>query len=245
MRKSTAIPVILTILLVITVCCLCVCLVLFASGATYYFWQDNIQSTLTADNFWQDNIQSTLTADTQTPAIEEDLPANEENPITTEEPGISLDPDPTLQPANPSTQISAYDNLLALQEEIVPINDAIVLAERLAGKSDIPYWPYRRRLFPLTMQLSWLNANVDTNENFRISATLRYLGENVYIWIENGVDYDQRDLTALGDAFDDEIYPTDREFFGSEWSPGVDDDPHIYIVYAGGLGLSLAGYYSS
>ena len=232
MRKYPAIPVILAILLVITVCCLCVCLVLFASGATYYFWQDNIQSTLTAD--------------TQTPAIEEDLPVNEENPINTEEPGISLDPDPTLQPADPSTQISAYDNLLALQEEIVPINDAIVLAERLAGKSDIPETvpdpdaPYR-----VGDQQDFWVTNVDTNENFRISATLRYLGENVYIWIENGVDYDQRDLTALGDAFDDEIYPTDREFFGSEWSPGVDDDPHIYIVYAGGLGLSLAGYYSS
>ncbi len=88
-------------------------------------------------------------------------------------------------------------------------------------------------------------TDVDTNENFQISATLRYLGDNVYIWIENGVDYNQRDLKDLGDAFDDEIYPTNRAFFGSEWSPGVDGDPHIYIVYAGGLGQSLAGYYSS
>ena len=53
------------------------------------------------------------------------------------------------------------------------------------------------------------------------------------------------DLEYLGDAFDYVIYTTNREFFGSEWTPGVDEDPRIYIVYAGGLGRSLAGYFSS
>jgi hypothetical protein len=41
------------------------------------------------------------------------------------------------------------------------------------------------------------------------------------------------------------IYPTTREFFGSEWSPGIDGDEHIYILYARGLGFSVAGYFSS
>ena len=42
------------------------------------------------------------------------------------------------------------------------------------------------------------------------------------------------------DTFDQKIIPTDREFFGSEGNPGVDGDPHIYVLYAGGLGTTLA-----
>ena len=47
------------------------------------------------------------------------------------------------------------------------------------------------------------------------------------------------------DSFENKIYPTDREFFGSEWTPGVDNDPHIYIVYTRGSGASNAGYFST
>ena len=47
------------------------------------------------------------------------------------------------------------------------------------------------------------------------------------------------------DTFENKIYPTDREFFGSEWTPGVDSDPHIYVIYASGLGSGIAGFYNS
>jgi immune inhibitor A len=46
-------------------------------------------------------------------------------------------------------------------------------------------------------------------------------------------------------TFEDKIYPTDRRFFGSEWTPGVDNDPHIYVLYVRGVGASTAGYYST
>ncbi|NJN43736.1 MAG: hypothetical protein HC806_02685, partial [Anaerolineae bacterium] len=66
-----------------------------------------------------------------------------------------------------------------------------------------------------------------------------------YFWIENGVFYNESELAALAEEFETHIYPTVREFFGSEWSPGVDGDEHLYILYASGLGSSLAGYFSS
>ncbi len=47
------------------------------------------------------------------------------------------------------------------------------------------------------------------------------------------------------DTFENKIYPTDREFFGSEWTPGVDNDPHVYVVYTRGTGASNAGYFST
>jgi hypothetical protein len=49
----------------------------------------------------------------------------------------------------------------------------------------------------------------------------------------------------LVDTFDNEIYPKNREFFGEEWTPGIDGDPHIYILYARDLGGSVAGFFSS
>ncbi len=52
-------------------------------------------------------------------------------------------------------------------------------------------------------------------------------------------------MKALIDTFENKIYPTNRDFFGSEWTPGVDADPHLFILYARGLGGSVAGYFSS
>ena len=54
-----------------------------------------------------------------------------------------------------------------------------------------------------------------------------------------------RDVARLVDEFEYKTYPTNREFFGSEWTPGVDGDPHLYMAYLGGLGDSIAGYFAS
>ncbi|HRJ75869.1 MAG TPA: immune inhibitor A, partial [Anaerolineales bacterium] len=59
------------------------------------------------------------------------------------------------------------------------------------------------------------------------------------------VDVNENEVAALGEEFENKIYPTTREFFGSEWSPGIDGDEHIYILYSRGLGFSVAGYFSS
>ncbi len=155
------------------------------------------------------------------------------------------DPTPSAIITSPPSQ-KAYETLITLENTVVPINDPVELAERLGGLSDVPAVlidpnaPYSIN----ASKVFWV-TNVDTNKHFQITATLRYVGDHTYIWIENGVKYDESDLYELGDAFDDKIVPTNREFFGTEWNPGVDGDPHIYVLYAGGLGYSLAGYYSS
>ncbi len=71
-----------------------------------------------------------------------------------------------------------------------------------------------------------------------------YLTSHVYFWVEKGVQYKDSDVKAFVDRFETKTYPTDREFFGSEWTPGVDQDVHLYILDTGGLGNSIAGYYS-
>jgi immune inhibitor A len=59
------------------------------------------------------------------------------------------------------------------------------------------------------------------------------------------VRFDRDDLEAAADLFEEHTYVTDRAFFGPEWSPGVDNDPHLSILHARNLGSTVAGYYSS
>jgi hypothetical protein len=127
----------------------------------------------------------------------------------------------------------------------VPISDPISLAERLLGVKDIPLVLAERAdpIPPGTRQMFWA-TNIDSNENFQIEARLAYVTDHVYFWVEEGVEVNQQDVEALVDSFENETYPTDREFFGEEWSPGVDGDNHLYMIYAGGLGSGIAGYYS-
>lgn len=126
----------------------------------------------------------------------------------------------------------------------IPPNDPYDIAYRLEGRTDIP-----SQLPGPTVPLDigdaeefWL-MDTDTNENFQIIANLQYITDHSYFWIEDGISFDEDELARLAQAFEEKIYPTNREFFGSEWTPGVDNDPHIYILYARGLGSQVAGYY--
>ncbi len=143
----------------------------------------------------------------------------------------------------PSDQVSS-DTLKTLDNTIVPVNDLRDLACRLHGKCNIPETlpsgPYQVG----ARQTFWA-TNTDNNESFQVNATLQYLTDHAYFWVEDGVTFDQGEMKKLVDTFETKIYPTDRAFFGSEWTPGVDDDPHIYILYARGIGSNIAGSFSS
>jgi immune inhibitor A len=160
-------------------------------------------------------------------------------------PTPSMSETSTTEPQNEPT-IVLTDTLETLENTIVPVNDLNDLAKRFLGIENIPATvpPPVRPYQVGDTQVFWV-SDTDTNENFQIDATLQYITDHVYFWIENGVLFNRNDLKNLVETFETKIYPTDREFFGSEWTPGVDDDPHLYIVYAGNLGSNLAGYFSS
>jgi immune inhibitor A len=153
---------------------------------------------------------------------------------------------PVVRPSEvPLNQDLSQATLRQLEDTIVPINDPIELAERLRGLPDVPrIVATDAEAIPVGSVKKFWVSNVDTIENFEIDAELVYATEHVYFWIENGVKYDRGDVVSLVDEFEEKIYPTDREFFGSEWSPGVDGDVHLYILFARNLGTSVAGYYS-
>jgi len=155
---------------------------------------------------------------------------------------------PTAEPEveRPSVPESAGQTRTTLETTIVPENDPYDLACRFKNICNVPETldppatPYKVG----DKQKFWI-ANSNTDENFEIEAELLYETPHTYFWAENPRDVDMNDLKRLMDTFEEKIYPTDREFFGSEWIPGVDGDPHIYVVYASNIGYTVAGYFSS
>ncbi len=136
--------------------------------------------------------------------------------------------------------------LSVLEQVKIPEAELPDLAQRFEGIQDIPATlPPPPSFFQAgDTQVFWA-SNDDTNNNFQVNATLEYVTPHVYFWVQDGVRYNQQSLQNLADTFENKIYPTDREFFGSEWTPGIDGDPHLYILYAKGLGKSVAGYFNS
>jgi len=157
-------------------------------------------------------------------------------------------PEPTPVVTREPVSDTATETETLLETTVVPVRDLHELAIRLRGlHADTPrtvnpqgspdYEVGTRRLFHV--------SNVDTDEQFDVYAILKYKTDHVYMWVEEGVRFDQDRLKAAADLFEEHTYPTDRAFFGSEWIPGVDNDPHLSILHAHNLGDTVAGYYSS
>ncbi|MBN2549212.1 MAG: immune inhibitor A [Anaerolineales bacterium] len=234
---------IILVLVLVLVCCVCL---LGGIGAwTYLFWSDGPVVQVTFSGYLPGF--PTAGATPTPPVVIRPTATLPLAPLPSASPPDFATPQPTEDAsavvATPFVSESALD---LLNNTIVPVNDPLELAVRLERKSDLPH---RWEGVPVIYQIGdvqdfWV-TNTDSNLSSLIQATLRYETSHVYFWIENGVAYDQRHLQKLVEAFEDKIYPTNREFFGSEWTPGVDNDPHLFILYARELGSSVAGYFSS
>lgn len=218
------------VLIFVLLCC--ICSLLFFGGLAVY----RLINTTDIDNGtpWVDVIGG---SPTETPVVIRPTLESTLQVLETPIPGNTQILDNVKVPT---------DTLEVLKSALVPNNDLIGLAYRLQGKEDIPATvaPPAMPLQAGTQDTFWV-TNVDTNESFQVNATLQYVTDHAYFWIEDGVRFDEGDLRDLAEEFEYKIYPTNREFFGSEWTPGIDGDPHLYILFARGIGSSLAGYFSS
>ncbi len=155
-------------------------------------------------------------------------------------------PAATAPPSTPAVGLNTSETLQSLQQAAVPIALPGDIAGRLQGKPNIPnsisespphYEIGARQEF-------WL-LNDSTSEHFKVQTQLVYITDHLYFWVDDGQNVTPAAAKALGDTFETKIYPTDRAFFGSEWTPGVDNDPHLYIVFAGGLSARVGAYFSA
>ena len=161
-------------------------------------------------------------------------------------PFLTATPEPEVALVRPPVEDVPLGTLELLEQTDVPASDLRGLACRLDGKCSIPPTldPPAGPRQSGESQHFWV-TDTDTNKSFQVAATLRYVTDHAYFWVQDGVKFDQDDLETLADEFESKIYPTTRSHFGSEWAPGIDGDDHIYILYTGGVGRSLAGYFSS
>jgi hypothetical protein len=97
---------------------------------------------------------------------------------------------------------------------------------------------------PNAIRTFWVADNA-TGERREITARLRAQTEHAAMWVEEGVWHDVRQFEEAAVFFETQIYSTTRTAFGSEWRPGVDNDPHVHILHATGLGEDVLGYTSS
>lgn len=228
--SSKVIWMVVAIIVIICLCCSCL-----VAGLAGFFVINSSSSTQVNDPI------------ISTPSLNSPWQrATPQYPTPWDSEGTSQPPD--LQPQvtpDPIKLQGAEETLDMLKSEIVPNNDPRELAIRFKGVENMPDTIPDHTIYKVGDTKEFWTTNVDTNKNSKIKAKLAYITDHVYFWIQEGVSYKQRDLSTLVDTFENDIYPTDREFFGSEWSPGIDDNVHLFLLYATDLGGNLAGYFSS
>ncbi len=153
--------------------------------------------------------------------------------------GTTLD---LSEPVSPE----ALETLQSLIGADPPAGDLVEQAERLKHIANIPR-VVSESAAPVAVGAThdFNITNMDNDEMLTITAEMRYATAHVYFWVDQDASAKDSEIRDLVDTFEDKIYPTDRDFFGTEWTPGIDGDVHLYILFARNLGSSVAGYYSS
>jgi hypothetical protein len=143
---------------------------------------------------------------------------------------------PTIEPGTSNSDAklamqTGNEVLSIIRESVPPENDLYDLAKRLEGKLNIPeVIESQAAIYDLGSEQEFWVSNIVTNENYRITAKLQYITDHAYFWVQDGISFEYDDIQQLTETFENEIYDTTREFFGSEWTPGIDNDPHIFIL---------------
>jgi hypothetical protein len=104
--------------------------------------------------------------------------------------------------------------------------------------------PITPRRVPNATRSFWVIDGA-TGARRETSARLRVQTEHIGMWVEDGVWHDVRRLEEAATLLEAQVYPATRAIFGTEWTPGVDNDPHIHILHAAGLGDGVQGYTST
>ena len=86
-------------------------------------------------------------------------------------------------------------------------------------------------------------ADLEDLSMYQVDADLLYVSDHAYWYFQDGYEPREQDLQAAARAFDESIYPTVTGAFGTEWLPGIDNDPRLTILHTP-LG-GVTGYFSA
>ena len=157
---------------------------------------------------------------------------------------IQATPQVTLTPTTPVAIVpgstSATEFIEAPERDLyrlaAELKRAVVAEEdRIVNAEPVSYAEGRQDTF-------WLVDLLDL-EVYPSPFELRLVTPHAYWYFEEGQTVDQSAIEQAASHFENEIYPGVTAAFGREWSPGVDNDPHLNILNARLKGVG--GYYSS
>src|SRR3990172_7835441 len=122
--------------------------------------------------------------------------------LLTEEFTDGSDQFPTQLPTDEGTPLPldtgeppSDETLVLLENTVAPENDPVALAERLKGIGNIPETvPARSTPWKVGDRKVFQVTDTDTDITSPHDATLRYVGDIVYFWVEDGVQYDKGEL---------------------------------------------------
>lgn len=215
------------------VLCLCAAAVGLGGGVLLWRWlkEDGAAPPVTAASPLPTHISATAT------------PSPTPRPTATPT-ALPSTPSPTARPSLPTAlSPSTLDVLLAAE---LPTRDLAELASRLRlGGTPVPgtvaAGVTQHKVGDV--RTFWV-ANTDTHVHRQVEAVLEVETAHVQMWVERGARVDLEGLRASAERFEAHTYPQCREVFGSEWTPGVDGDPHLLVLHAHDLG-GVGGYFSA
>jgi len=155
-----------------------------------------------------------------------------------QEPTLNLGP--ARQPPTPAERETAR----LLSNASLPQRNLVALSQRLEGLSEPlnmepPVDPLEYRVGDAIA--FWLH-DLQAVSYYTTTAILRYETPHAYWWIEEGYDVATESLERSAERFETQTYPIGHRYFGSEWSPGVDGDPHVFVFL--GRVAGAGGYFS-
>ena len=142
---------------------------------------------------------------------------------------VSPEPPPSVQPFPDPPERDLY-RLAAQLKPGIPAD-----VPRIVNEKPVSYQQGRQDTF-------WL-LDLNTLEYYQATFDLRLVTPRGYWYVDQEQEVRQEDLEEAAREFEDHIYPGVTAIFGPEWSPGVDNDPHLNILNSRLRGAG--GYFSS
>ncbi len=83
------------------------------------------------------------------------------------------------------------------------------------------------------------------NDTDAIEATLVAVTEHTYFWVEDGLNLEEAEVTAVANHFEADFYEPLTDLFGNVWDPGIDNDPRFSVLHISSSAADELGYFRS
>jgi hypothetical protein len=90
----------------------------------------------------------------------------------------------------------------------------------------------------------WM-SDEEEQRYWQIDAELVIKTEHAYLYVDTEASVSEEKLQEAADLLESQIYPTAHRIFGTEWVPGIDNDPRVTILVTSQMPAGIAGYFSS